>query len=148
MTTTTRNKYTNDGTSKEDTYKDFKKENPNMSLSREAYFDIVEKVHRKVFDVICERDYAVRISHSIGSFHIKCYVPKSENRPIDLKKSKELNTVIYFKNSHSDGKRFKVIRNFSNIYFSLNTIFRFKMCRKLSREMAQKIFKKEIPSWT
>ena len=148
MTIITRRGLKRDGASIAEIYKDYKKEKKNH-ITKETYEKVVAAVHKKLFDKICERKNVIQLSHSLGGFYVHCYVPVQEkHRPIDHLLSKQYGRKIYIRNSHSDGKRFRVIHKKNPMLFALNAVFKFRMCRLFNRELAQRIFRKEIPSWT
>lgn len=149
MTTTKRRRNRTDGESKESIHKNFLATNPKHLTDKDTYFDIVERLHRKMFDVMCERKYSVRVSPILGSFYITAYVPvKEKHKVIDFKLSNELGKKVYFRNSHTDGKRVTIRMKRSKYTYSLNNIFRFTPAREIQRTLAKRLKNKEIPLWT
>jgi hypothetical protein len=137
-----------DGASIAQVYKDYHKEHKDH-ITKKDYERIVEAVHKKTFDKMCEREYSIQLSHSIGTFYLHCFLPlKQEHKIIDNRLSKQYKKDIYFKNSHSDGKRIKIKHRSNIMLYALNGIFRFRMCRNLNRLLAKRILSKEIPLWT
>lgn len=148
MTTTTRLGLKRDGLSIVQIFKDYHKEHKNH-ITVKDYEKIVASVHRKAYDKMCEREYAIQLSNVIGSFELDCYLPqKREHRAIERQLSKIYGKTIYNNNAHSEGKRFKIRRWFNKMIFATNDIFHFKMCRNFNRELAQKLKSKQIPLWT
>jgi hypothetical protein len=148
MTTITRLGLKRDGLNITEIFKDYHKETQNH-ITVKDYQKIVAAVHRKAYDKMCERDYAIQLSNVIGSFELTCYLPeKKEHRAVDRLLSKVYGKTIYNNNAHTDGKRFRIKHWVNKMIFATNDIFHFKMCRNFNRELATKLKSKQIPLWT
>jgi len=145
MTITTRRRVGSDGATISQIYRKFKKES-NTNISLKEFREIIEQTHLFIYNKICSREFKVYVSKSIGSFYIDC--SNSRNRVINSKLSKEYGKAIFFRNEHTNGHRFKIANTKSEIHASFNACFRFRAARNLNRDLAKRIFNKEIPIWT
>jgi len=123
----------------DDLYAKYKKSNPDMSkkefkrASRALFRGIVEEVFK---------GRVVKLPYGMGRMLLQPYELKGKK--IDFGMSNKIGKIVYHTNLHSDGKVYRLIWIKSSALFKHKQMYKFKLNRTHSRNLAALIKKAEI----
>lgn len=106
---------------------------------------IIETIHEEMIEHLYKTRRPIQIKKSIGYItlsKLKFLRPKVKKKIINWKKSRELNKRVMELNHHTDGYVFRFQFQFSN--HGRMRLFKFVPMRKHNRELAQRIFRKDV----
>lgn len=124
-----------------DFYKKYLQRNPKGSknyLTQNQFRDIMELHFQLSLNVLITTGEPMNLLR-LGELIIKKRRPEPEERFIDFKKTKELGTIVYHNNTHSNGYYARFKWDKGRIYLKNKAIYKFKTCR-----WADRLLKKEI----
>lgn len=122
-------------------YKRYLARNPKGSanyLTQEQFRGIMEMHFQLSLYVLITTGEPMNLPR-MGELSIKKRKNDEESRSIDFKKSKELGSLIYFSNNHSNGYYGKFKWEKGRIYLRHKTLYKFIPCRWATRLLSKQI---------
>ncbi len=122
-------------------YNRYLKRNPkgsNSYLTKEQFRNIMELHFQLSLSVLIDTGEPMNLP-KLGEIIIKKRKNEEGLRFVDYKKTKELGTVVYHNNNHSNGYYSRFKWNKGRIYLKHKTLYKFKACRWATRLLAKKI---------
>lgn len=124
-------------------FKRFKLKYPEVNIDYNTWCIIIYNFNYAFRDHILETGRKARFPYGFGEFTISKYKPKTTKNlldgtevvglPINWKRSKELNQIVYHMNFHTEGFKFKWLWLRDKARFEKSALWNFKPSRVTSR---------------
>lgn len=119
-------------------FKQFKEENPDISISFKEFSDIIKTSNKKIYDAIIEDEEGFKLPENLGYLCVTKY--KTRKKAINWADTKKYGKKIYHLNLHSFGYSYHIKWFKTGICrFLFNEVFKFAPHRHMRRDVAAKV---------